>query len=311
MSIQHSPPQRQTRNQAVLTPTTRVPLYGTPEVPKLRAHLNIGPVIEGAEPSRKEGRGPRRSSSLSEVVESFPGLSRNTFKGPADDSNSGQSTSRFLLLSLKTTCIKAPDCFDATQPFKVRSLIQSYQLIFYNDKENFSEDRKKVLYATSFVIGRAAKWIEPYPSKITNQNPAYLHNNWAFFEFQLFNLLGDPNEVRKAYTELDVLRMKEGGHVSLYISDFRSIVSRIGDCGERALIHHFRKGMSSRILDITLKLDTRYHEGQKKKSHHQEKKSEASKSGSYHPQNPSSLNQKEKEEISFSEEGQDPFYFGE
>ncbi|MBW0470050.1 hypothetical protein O181_009765 [Austropuccinia psidii MF-1] len=90
--------------------------------------------------------------------------------------------------------------------------------------------------------------------------------------------------------------MKEGGHVSLYIADFRSLVSRIGDWGERALIHHFRKGFPSRILDqlashpsridslqdlmdVTLELDTRYHERQK------EKKPEALKSNSSHLQN--------------------------
>ncbi|MBW0569142.1 hypothetical protein O181_108857 [Austropuccinia psidii MF-1] len=67
--------------------------------------------------------------------------------------------------------------------------------------------------------------------------------------------------------------MSEGGSVSLYIADFRSLVSRIGDRGERALIHHFRKGLPSMILDqlpshpsrinslqdlidITLELDT-------------------------------------------------------
>ncbi|MBW0461081.1 hypothetical protein O181_000796 [Austropuccinia psidii MF-1] len=63
--VQHSPPARKTgsqaRAQAVLTPTARVPLDGTPEVPQLRAHLDRGPNLEGAEPSRKEGRGPRRS----------------------------------------------------------------------------------------------------------------------------------------------------------------------------------------------------------------------------------------------------------
>ncbi|MBW0585489.1 hypothetical protein O181_125204 [Austropuccinia psidii MF-1] len=99
--------------------------------------------------------------------------------------------------------------------------------------------------------------------------------------------------------------MKEGGHVSLYIADFRRLVSRIGDWGERPLIHHFRKGLPSRILDqltshpsridslqdlmdITMELDTRYHERQNEKSHHQEKKPEASKSSSSHPQNSSS-----------------------
>ncbi|MBW0475149.1 hypothetical protein O181_014864 [Austropuccinia psidii MF-1] len=88
--------------------------------------------------------------------------------------------------------------------------------------------------------------------------------------------------------------MKEGRHVSLYIADFRSLASRIGDWGERALIYQFRKGLPSRILDqlashpskiellqdlmdINLKLDTRYHERQQEKSHQQDKKPEASK----------------------------------
>ncbi|MBW0467726.1 hypothetical protein O181_007441 [Austropuccinia psidii MF-1] len=110
---------------------------------------------------------------------------------------------------------------------------------------------------------------------------------------------------------MDSLRMKEGGHVSLYIVDFRGLVSRIGDWGERALIHHFRKGLPSRILDqlasplsriyslqdlmeITLELDTRYHERQNEKSHHKEKKPEASNSNSSHPQKFSSSSQKEK-----------------
>ncbi|MBW0527142.1 hypothetical protein O181_066857 [Austropuccinia psidii MF-1] len=105
--------------------------------------------------------------------------------------------------------------------------------------------------------------------------------------------------------------MKEGGHVSLYIADFRSLVSRIGDCSERALIHHSRKGFTARnldqlashpsridslqdLMDITLELDTRYHERQFEKSHHQEKKPESSKSNSSHPQNFPSSSQKKK-----------------
>ncbi|MBW0561158.1 hypothetical protein O181_100873 [Austropuccinia psidii MF-1] len=48
------------------------------------------------------------------------------------------------------------------------------------------------------------------------------------------------------------------------------------------------------LMDITLKLDTRYHERQNEKSHHQEKKPEASKSNSSHPQSSSSSSQKKK-----------------
>ncbi|MBW0502129.1 hypothetical protein O181_041844 [Austropuccinia psidii MF-1] len=69
--------------------------------------------------------------------------------------------------AFKTPSMKAPERFDGTQAFKVRSFIQSCQLIFHNDLENFSQERKKVLYATSFLIGRAAKWIEPYFSNLT------------------------------------------------------------------------------------------------------------------------------------------------
>ncbi|MBW0487993.1 hypothetical protein O181_027708 [Austropuccinia psidii MF-1] len=107
----------------------------------------------------------------------------------------------------------------------------------------------RVLYAISFLIGRAAKWNEPYPANFTNQDPNYLLTSWELFESQLFTLFGDPNEVRKAEAELDFLRIKEGGHVFLYIADFRNLVSRIGDWGEKALIHHFRKGLPSGILD--------------------------------------------------------------
>ncbi|MBW0588842.1 hypothetical protein O181_128557 [Austropuccinia psidii MF-1] len=53
MPIQNSPPERQTRSQArtqaVLTPTPRAPLDGTPAVPQLRAQLDRGPCEDGEE----------------------------------------------------------------------------------------------------------------------------------------------------------------------------------------------------------------------------------------------------------------------
>ncbi|MBW0492596.1 hypothetical protein O181_032311 [Austropuccinia psidii MF-1] len=308
----------QARTQAVLTPTPRAPLDGTPAVSQLRAKLDRGPTLEGEAPSRKEGRRLRRSSpgkdgeeeeenSVEEKesdgtegvpapVEAPQGTRRPTI-AQSNQPVSHQSEPSLLAImhqmtqnmanfqaassseasrpqAFKTPSMKAPECFDGTQPFKVRSFLQSCQLLFHNDPENFSKDRKKFLYATSFLIRRAAKWIEPYLSNLPYQDPKYLLNSWKLFESQLFTLFGDPNEVRKSEAKLNSLRMKEGGHVSLYIADFRSLVSRIGDCGERALIHHFRKGLACRILDqlashpsridflqdlmdITLELDTR------------------------------------------------------
>ncbi|MBW0578757.1 hypothetical protein O181_118472 [Austropuccinia psidii MF-1] len=185
--------------------------------------------------------------------------------------------------------MKAPDCFYGTQAHKLRGFIQSCQLIFHNDPANFFSDKNKVLYSTSFLTGRAGKWIEPYLSNISNEDPSYLLNNWQLFKTQSFTLFGDPNEVRKAEQELDNLSMRESGYVSLYIADLRSLMSRIGDWGEISYIHVYRRGLKSRhlyqltsypgnfdtlqeLMDITLELDTRYHERQKEKGSHQEKK---------------------------------------
>ncbi|MBW0468790.1 hypothetical protein O181_008505 [Austropuccinia psidii MF-1] len=196
--------------------------------------INWGPNLEGEAPSRKEGRGPRRSNSFSGVVGGFPGLSRTTLKGPGEGgeeeeensveeeesdgtegvpapvgvsqgtggptvAHSNQPVSHQSELSLltimqqmtqimannqeasrppafKTPSMRVPECFDGTQTFKVRIFIQSCHLIFHNDTEHFSQYRKKALYATSFLIGRVAKCIEPYLSNLTNQDLIHLLN---------------------------------------------------------------------------------------------------------------------------------------
>ncbi|MBW0475811.1 hypothetical protein O181_015526 [Austropuccinia psidii MF-1] len=193
--------------------------------------------------------------------------------------------------AFKTSSMKVPECFYGTRPFKFRSFIQSCQLIFHNDMANFSQDRKKVLNATSFLIGRAAKWIEPYLSNLTNQDPSYLLNSWKLHESQLFTLFGDPNEVRKAEAELDYLQMK-GGHVSLYIADFRSLVILDQLASNPSSIDSLQD-----LMDITLELDTSYHVMQKEKNNHEEKNPEASKSIPSHSQNSSSSSHKKKKNI--------------
>ncbi|MBW0530628.1 hypothetical protein O181_070343 [Austropuccinia psidii MF-1] len=112
--------------------------------------------------------------------------------------------------------MKAPDSFSGTQSHKLRGLIQSCQFMFHNNPENFFSDRNNILYSDYFLTGRAGKWIELYLSNIFNEDPSYLLNNWKFFETQLFTLFGDFNKVQKAEQELDNLRMKNSGHLSLY-----------------------------------------------------------------------------------------------
>ncbi|MBW0484662.1 hypothetical protein O181_024377 [Austropuccinia psidii MF-1] len=195
--------------------------------------------------------------------------------------------------------MKAPDAFYGTQAHKLRGFIQSCQLVFHNDLASFFSKRDKVLHSTSFLIGRAGKWIEPYLSNISNEDPSYFLNNWKLFETQLFTLFGYPNEVRKAEQDLDNLRMKESGHVSLYIAYFRSLISIIENWGERAYIHVYRRGLESILLDQWASHpDTRYHERQKEKGGHQEKKPPETGSNSFrNPQDSSSMKTHHKKRI--------------
>ncbi|MBW0473053.1 hypothetical protein O181_012768 [Austropuccinia psidii MF-1] len=115
--------------------------------------------------------------------------------------------------------MNAPDCFYGTQAHKLRVFIQSCQLIFHNVPANFFSDRKKILYSTSFLTGRAGKWIKPYLSNISKEEPSYILKSQQFFETQSFTLFGDSNEVRKAEKDLYNIRMEESSHVSFYMVD--------------------------------------------------------------------------------------------
>ncbi|MBW0462542.1 hypothetical protein O181_002257 [Austropuccinia psidii MF-1] len=110
-----------------------------------------------------------------EVVPAFVGLSEGTGNPTIAQSNqpgSPQSeTSLFAIMqqmaqimanlqsASSPEALRPSDCFDGIQTFKVRSFSHSFQIIFHNYQKNFSGDKKKALYATSFPIGRAAKCI--------------------------------------------------------------------------------------------------------------------------------------------------------
>ncbi|MBW0492716.1 hypothetical protein O181_032431 [Austropuccinia psidii MF-1] len=195
MPVEHSPPARQTRSQArtqaVLTPTPRAPLDGTPAVPveydeeeeENSVEEEYSDGTEAAPAPVGESEGTRRPTlaqydkpvshksepSLLAIMQQMTQFFANLQAASSSESSRPPA--------FKTPSMKSPECFYGTQPFKVRSFIQFCKLIFHNYPANFSQDRKKVLYATSFLVGRAAKWIEPYLSNLTNQDSSYLLNS--------------------------------------------------------------------------------------------------------------------------------------
>ncbi|MBW0475691.1 hypothetical protein O181_015406 [Austropuccinia psidii MF-1] len=225
MPIQNSPPARQTRAQDRAQATEdqiwkegRGPRRSNSfsgefgRFPGLSRTTFKGPGEDGAE--EEENSVEEEGSDGTEGVPAPVGASQGT--GGPTLAQSNQSEPSLLAImqqmtqimanieadssseesrppAFTTPSMKAPECFYGTQPFKVRSFIQCFKLSFHNDLANFSQDRKEVLYATSFLISRAAKWIEPYLSNLTNQDPSYLLSSWNPFESQLFNFFWDPN----------------------------------------------------------------------------------------------------------------------
>ncbi|MBW0554615.1 hypothetical protein O181_094330 [Austropuccinia psidii MF-1] len=179
MPVQHSPPARQTRSQAFLTPTPRAPLDGTPAVPQLRAHFARSSTIH---PGRKRAKKIKGEENYVEAEESDGtegalapvGASQGTgglTLAQYNQHESHQSEPSLLVIihqitqimanlqasrppAFNTPSMKAPDSFDGTQPFKFRSFIQSCQLIFHNDLQiSLKKERKFFMPAHLSLAG--------------------------------------------------------------------------------------------------------------------------------------------------------------
>ncbi|MBW0497609.1 hypothetical protein O181_037324 [Austropuccinia psidii MF-1] len=98
------------------------------------------------------------------------------------------------------------------------------------DEEGESEEAKLATALEGVPEASDAKTLDHYNQPLVSQ----AEPNFLNMIKQMTRFMGDPNEVRKAEQELDNLRMKESGHVSLYIAEFRILMSGIGDWGERA-----------------------------------------------------------------------------
>ncbi|MBW0525002.1 hypothetical protein O181_064717 [Austropuccinia psidii MF-1] len=227
----------QARTQGVLTPTLTSPLYGTTAVSQLRApHGRRSTMQEGRKRAKeielilRSEDGEEEENSVEEEESDGTegalaplGASQGTggaTLAQSDQQVSHQSEPSLLAImkqttqimpniqeasssessrqpAFKTPSMKALEFLNGTQPFKFRSFIQSCQLIFHNYPANFSQGRKKFLYATSFLICRASKWIEPYLSNLTNQDSHYLLNSWNLLKSQLFTLFGTQMKLGK------------------------------------------------------------------------------------------------------------------
>ncbi|KNZ57884.1 uncharacterized protein VP01_204g9 [Puccinia sorghi] len=295
------------RRQRLSPSDLRGSLEPVPSSTRNRGESIIDPMSQIPDSPDSPSRG-RSQSTRRQASRHNPPTDSNESDPPPDEPTQVEEPTDLLLKLLqaigksgnggpkfRTPGMKPPDKFDGETSSKLRGFLQSCKLLFSNDPSTFAADRQKVLYAASYLSGRAAQWFEPYLDLLDNKSPTCILNNWDRFEQQLFTLFGDPNEVRNAEFELNSLAMKENGKASTYISQFRTLQSRV-DWNDAAFAFHFRKGLPSRItdqlaltgqrlntlqqlIDRTIELDNCYHDKVRnnKKSDSSSKQDDASK----------------------------------
>ncbi|MBW0553511.1 hypothetical protein O181_093226 [Austropuccinia psidii MF-1] len=143
MPNQHSPPARQTRSQAGAQ----------------------GPTLEGAAPSRKEGRVPRGSSSFSGVVGGFPGTSRTILKGPGEDGEEEEQNSVEEEESYGTEGVPAP--VEESQGTGGPTLSQSNQPVSHQSEPSLLA----IMQQMTQIIAN----LQSYPLKHQDHQPSRLH----------------------------------------------------------------------------------------------------------------------------------------
>ena len=89
--------------------------------------------------------------------------------------------------------MKQPDPYNGNSPAKLCLFIQQCKLIFQNDPSTFYNSHWKVIYALSYLTGKAFEWIQPALNNVKTEDPDFIQNSWEEFKTQIALIFGDPN----------------------------------------------------------------------------------------------------------------------
>lgn len=126
--------------------------------------------------------------------------------------------------------------------------ITTCRLTFANQPSKFGTERKKVLWATTFLTGPPLQAFQPMVNRLLTEDvlPAELEN-FETFATALRSLYGDPNLEQNAKTALHYLK-QEKSSVTAYYSKFVSH-SQYANLPDGALADKFYRGLNEKIKD--------------------------------------------------------------
>ncbi|MBW0476965.1 hypothetical protein O181_016680 [Austropuccinia psidii MF-1] len=251
-------------------------------------NLDRGPLMKGEAPSRRAGMKFRSSRSLFGLLGGYPGISQvprsrlgyTEYEAERSDENKVEA-----LLADSPEALEAPNI-----AFDNKPLVSQAEPNFLKMMEKMAKFMGQITQEVSRRDNfRAPALKTPSMRALDSFGGTQSHELRRFIQY-----------LRKSEKELENMKMKESGHVSLQRSDFISLIARIGDWEERYYIHVYRRSLDSGLLEqlashpgkfdsleelveITLDIVTRLYERQKEKISNKEKKPPVTAPNSFRP----------------------------
>lgn len=195
---------------------------------------------------RDDTTSPTRQQSTTGITDRMSNMSISGQRTSTPRSSTGSTADT----SRPKVC--PPETFDGNQA-KLEGFLLQVQLYLYFNRAYFGSEAEKVLYASSFLRGRAAKGFKPYlkdwlDSQGGDQGPKtetrQIFHDYDHFEIKLNELFGIPNEA--VYADRHVRRLRQTTSVAIYASDFQGFSADL-EWNDAALRSQFYLGLKDQV----------------------------------------------------------------
>ncbi|KAE8247514.1 hypothetical protein A4X03_0g7031, partial [Tilletia caries] len=141
--------------------------------------------------------------------------------------------------------VASPEAYHGRNKSKLGHFLLGLNIVIKTQSSRFPDDESKINYAISFLRDDAMAWIEPFATKPSEDQPAYM-KNYSLFIKELKTIFGDPDEVATAERSIRLLRQR--GLASTYFADFRRYAAVL-DWNDPALTSQAYTGLKDSIKD--------------------------------------------------------------
>lgn len=196
---------------------------------------------------RNHATSPPRPPPSTGITERMSGLSMNGEQRNMTTPTNSNGSQEYA----RPPKISSPETFDGTQG-RLEGFLLQVQLYFHFNAAQFTSEADKVLYATSFLRGRAAKGFRPYLKDwLDNQDGTQprtetrqIFHDYDHFEIKLNDLYGIHNEA--VYADRHIRRLRQTTSVAAYASEFHGYSADL-EWNDAALRSQFYLGLKEAV----------------------------------------------------------------